>query len=101
MIEALAWPSLELRRQVARLSLLHKMVNDLVLMTHRSFLIPYPHTTKAMPPHAITPLEKFPLKLYYAMSFLPRTIVDWNKLPYSVAASSAETFKASVLRELS
>ena len=52
MIAALGWPSLELRRRVARLSLLHKMVNDLVLMTSRSLLIPYPHITKAMAPHA-------------------------------------------------
>ena len=101
MIAALGWPSLELRRRVARLSLLHKMVNDLVLMTSRSLLIPYPHITKAMPPHAITPLDKSPFKLYYAMSFLPRTIADWNKLPHSVAASSPETFKDSVMKFLS
>ena len=55
MIDTLGWPSLKLRRHVARLALLHKMVNGLVLMTSRSLLIPYTHDTKAMPPHAITP----------------------------------------------
>ena len=50
------------------------MKHNLVLMTYRSLLIPYAHHTEAMPPHAFIPLDKSPLKLFYAMSFLPRTV---------------------------
>ena len=101
MIEALGWPSLELRRRVARLSLLHKMVNDQVLMTSRSLLIPYPHHTKSMPPHAFTPLDMTPPKLYYATSFFPRTVAEWNSLPHDIAsAPSLEAFKTSVTAAL-
>ena len=73
------------------------MKHNLVLMTYRSLLIPYAHLTKAMPPHAYIPLDKSPLKLYYVMSFLPRTVAEWNKLPCSVAAAPIpEIFKTSV-----
>ena len=97
MIESLGWQSLEARRKIARLCMLYKMKHHLVLMTYRSLLIPYAHLTKAMPPHAYTPLDKSPLKLYYAMSFLPRTVAEWNLLPCSVAAApTLEIFKTSV-----
>ena len=101
MINRLAWHSLESRRKAARLSLLYKMANGLVLMQTRFLLIPYPHLTKSMPPHAFTPLDKLPRKLYYSSAFLPRTVADWNLLPHSVAAApSLDAFRASVMAGL-
>ena len=98
MIDLLGWPSLEARRRVSRLCMLYKMANGLVLMTTRTLLIPYPYLTMGMPPHSFTPLDKLPPKLYYSMSFFPRTVDEWNQLPQSVAAApSLEAFRASVM----
>ena len=66
-------------------------------MTTRTILIPYPHLTKDIPPHSFTPLDKLPPKLYYSMSFFPRTVAEWNQLPQSVAAApSLEAFSDGV-----
>ena len=98
MISLLGWPSLEKRRRAARLTMLYKIANGLVLMTTQSLLIPYPHFTKAMPPHAFTPLDKLPTKLYHSMSFYPRTIPEWNELlPSVVAAETPDDFRSMVL----
>ena len=98
MIHELGWPSLQSRRQTARLCLLYKMANNLVLMPTQTLLVPYPYVTKSMPPHAYTPIVLFPIKLYYSNSFYPRTIDEWNQLPTSVAAApSLEAFKAFLM----
>ena len=98
MIRDLDWPSLQVRRQIARLCLLYKMANRLVLMPTNTLLIPYPYLTKSMPPHAFTPLDLIPVKLYFSNSFLPKTVSEWNALPHSVAAApSLEAFKASLM----
>ena len=98
MIEDLGWPSLESRRQSARLCLLYKMANNLVLMSSRSLLIPYPYATKSMPLHSFTPLHLTPVKLYFSNSFFPRTVSEWNLLPtYVATAPSLEVFKTSLM----
>ena len=51
MISHLGWPSLEVWRKVARLTLLYKMANNLDLMSTRSLLIRAPRGTRATPPH--------------------------------------------------
>ena len=101
MISHLGWPSLEVRKKVARLTLLYKMANNLVLMSTRSLLIPAPRSTRAMLPHAYMPMFHTPKRLYQCNSFLPRTVTDWNHLPNRIAASlSLEAFKASVMKHL-
>ena len=72
MISLLSWPSLEARQRAARLCMLYKLKHNLVLMTT--------HFTKGMPEHAFISLDKLPLKLYYSMTFFPRTVAEWNKL---------------------
>ena len=97
MMQHLGWPLLETRRKIARLTLLYKMANNLVLMSYCSLLIPYPYSTQSMPLHAFVPLDKHPHKNYYASTFFPQTIRDWNSLPADVAnAVSLEAFKTSV-----
>ena len=94
LCELLDWPLLETRRRVARLCLLYKMANDLVLMSTLSLLVRYSYTTKAMPPHAFLPLDRAPSKLYFSSSFFPHTVTEWNALPHSVGcATSLEAFK--------
>ena len=103
MLQQLNRPLLETRRKIARLTLMYKMANNLVLMSYRSLLVRYPYGTKAMPAHAFVPMEKLPFKLYYASAFFPKTIQDWNNLPEDIAdpgppedLKSPEDFKASV-----
>ena len=97
MINHLSWPSLELRRKVAWLTLLYKMSNNLV---HQ--VPPCPCTLWSQePPHASMPLTRILTCQYQTNSFFPRTVVDWNQLPYqSDWASSLEAFIASVMKHL-
>ena len=100
MLNDLDWPLLQTRRQNARLSLLclYKMANNLVHMSSRSLLKPYPYLTKNMPTHAFMPLDLIPSKLYFSNSFFPRTVQEWNQLPQNTAtAPSLEAFKASLV----
>ena len=101
MISHLGWPSLEVWRKVARLTLLYKLANNLVLMSTRSLLIPAPRSPRATPPHAYMSMFHTSKRLYQYNSFLPRTVTDWNDLPNRIAAvSSLEAFKASVMKHL-
>ena len=89
MISHLGWPSLEVLRKVARLTLLYEMANNLDLMSTRSLLIPAPRSTRAMPPHAYMPMFHTPKRLYQYNSFFSRTVTDWNDLPNWIAAASS------------
>ena len=101
MISHLGWHSLEVRRKVARLTLLYKMANNLVLMSTRSLLIPAPRSTRTTPPHAFMPMFHTPKRLYQYYSFIPRTVTEWSDLPNRIAAaSSLQVFKASVMEHL-
>ena len=73
-------------------------MNDLVLMSYRSLLHPYPYSTKSMPSHAYVPLDRMPRKVYFSTSFFPRTVAEWNSLPAELVATatSLESFKTSV-----
>ena len=80
MIQQLQWTSMETRRRWARLVLVYKMLNNMVQMSYRSLLIPYPYHTTDMPLGSITPLSITAAPLYYNMSFFPRGVDDWNSL---------------------
>ena len=86
MISHLSWPSLEVWRKVAWLTLFYKMANNLVLMSTRSLLIPAHRSTRAKPPHAYMPMFHTPKRLYQYYSFLPRTVtvrLEWPSKPNS------------------
>ena len=101
MINHLSWPSLDLHRKVARLTLLYKMSNNLVMMSTRSLLVHAPRDLRSVPPHALMSLTRIPTCLYQTNSFFPRIVADWNESPYQIAsASSIEAFKASVVKHL-
>ena len=84
MINHLSWPNLELCRKVARLTLLYKMSNKLFMMSTRSFLVRAPRDLRSVPPHAFMPLSRIPTCLYQTNSFFPKTVADWNELPYQI-----------------
>ena len=58
MINHRSWPSLELRRKVARLTLLYKMTNNLIMMSTRSLLVRAPRGLRSVPPHAFMSLSR-------------------------------------------
>ena len=77
-----------------------QLANDLVHMSSRTLLTPYPYFTKNMPTHAFTPLDLLPSKSYFSNTFFPRSVQEWNKLPQNTAtAPSWEAFKASRLED--
>ena len=93
MIEDLNWKSLEDRRKIAKLTMMYKLVNGLVLVNTEDRLIPPDrisrnNNTKAYQiPSCRTEIRK--------ESYFPRTIRDWNALPDNcVTIGSLETFKA-------
>lgn len=95
MIEELGWRSLEQRRADGRLILFYKIVHGLVAVNLSSQLIPVTRLTRHLHPMAfLLPSES---KEYIQMSFLPRTIAQWNSLPTSVATTATlDSFKSGV-----
>jgi hypothetical protein len=92
MIEDLNWKSLEDRRKIAKLTMMYKLVNGLVLVNTEDRLIPPDrisrnNNTKAYQmPSCSAEIRK--------ESYFPRTIRDWNALPDNcITIGSLETFK--------
>ena len=89
-------PTLEKRRQVARLTLMYKCVTNQAVINipcyvhHQSSL-----KTRTSYPLKFTPLQ--PSCNIYKYSFWPRTVINWNSLPsdYLTMDSSAK-FKATI-----
>ena len=87
IISKLQWKSLEERRAISRLSLLYKSVHHYQFkpqgnqtLTRKSLSISFTH-----------PSTK---KDCYKFSFLPRTLVEWNRLPVCIReAPSINSFK--------
>ena len=78
----LKWPSLQSRRKYLRLILLFKIINHLLLIPHHYF----PPPAKLNSTRANHPLKFYhyqPSNDTYRFLFLPRTVLDWNKLPIS------------------
>ena len=85
---------LEIRRLTFRLVMLYKVINGLVAIPATSYLIPVIRVTRAHPQAYLQPQCN---TNYYLYSFIPRTTVEWNRLPAEViAAPSLEVFKSSL-----
>ena len=95
-LKQLNWPTLERRRQVARLTLMYKCVTNQTAID-----IPgYVHHQSSLKTRSSHPLKFIPLEPScdtYKYSFWPRTITDWNSLPpdYSTLDSTSK-FKATI-----
>ena len=97
ILRALNWPTLQKRRQQARLVLLFKILKDFLtvpssnLPTKSSVLrTRYTHNFKLTPYQPNIDLYKF--------SFLPRTVPEWNRLDDEVIQSNCvETFKQKLV----
>ena len=91
-LKQLNWPTLEKRRQVARLTLMYikDAIDILCYLHHQSSL-----KTRASHTLKFIPLQ--PSRDTYKYSFWPRTIIDWNSLPSDyLTMDSTAKFKATV-----
>ena len=94
MLNELKWDSLQQRRCKSRLTMLYKMSNDLIDISHSDYLIPSTLSHHATGTHFIRP---YSMTNYQKFSFFPRTIGQWNFLPPSIKLSNnLENFKAGV-----
>ena len=79
-LKKLKWESLEERRKVARLTLLHGTLNNQVAVSVPEYVKPQSCLkTRFSYPNKFVPLQ--PRSDTYKFSFWPRTIRDWNNLP--------------------
>ena len=99
MLKTLEWDTLQLRRQVNRLSLLHKTVHGQVAIPAQQFLLPVNRPTRRNNSAAfIRPRAN---KSCYQDSFFPRTIPEWNILPDTIInITDSEAFKRATLTHL-
>ena len=92
MLLSLDWPTLNIRRKNSRLTMLYKINNNLVSVS-KDELIPS-NRLNTRNNHALSFQIPFANKNVYKYSFYPRTIRDWNALPYDTAhAPTINCFK--------
>ena len=100
LLTELGWPTLDLRRKLARLSILYKMVNNQV-PDYLCNLVPSrvgDRVGYALRNAGNIGLVKTKhVKTYN--SFIPKTIRDWNNLKFLHNASSLDSFKARFKKE--
>ena len=92
MLKTLKWPTLQERRNISRLSQLHKIVHQLT----PSIQLPSCFLTKQYPTrqlHQHQFIIPFSSTVMYHKSFFPNTLKQWNTLPdYILEEQSTDTF---------
>ena len=79
MLNELSWPSLETRRKISRLQILHKILNHQLAIFIPSYYLPSMRATRSYHPlHYIIPSSS---TTSYHYSLFSRTITEWNIRP--------------------
>ena len=92
MLEHLQWETLESRRTKADITMLYKIVNDLVDIPASNLLTP--SSTRTRSNHSQKFRHFSPSSDIFKFSYFPRTVRLWNTLPATVAeAPSLVSFK--------
>ena len=95
MIGKLGWRTLEQRRSDSRLVLFYKIIYGYVAVPLPSYVIPLSRASRTFHPLAYRQIPT--TTNYYKYSFYPLTVVQWNKLPASVATlTDLDSFKRAV-----
>lgn len=91
----LSLPSLASRRKVARLCLFHKVFHTNSFLSQRLLTPPFYVSSRLDHPHKVgVPLCSTNT---FQQSFIPKTSLDWNRLPTSIAIIQADDlFKTAV-----
>ena len=92
MINKLKWPSLSSRRTVSRLTMVYRIMNDLVAIHPETFFTI--NSSKTRKNHDMCFQTYRPRGNIDKFAFAQRSIPEWNKLPSSVVcAGSLDQFK--------
>ena len=96
MLSLLGWPSLQLRRKCARLTLLFKLLHNFLVISPEYLPVLSPVTTTRAN-HDFKFLHYQTSIDCYKFSFFPRTVPEWNALPpYIVNEQTLNSFKNSL-----
>ena len=99
ILKKLEWPTLELRRKAARLTLLYKATHGEAAVNIPTYVTKPSRTTRQY--HKDRYLRLSTSTDAYQNSFIPRTIAEWNNLPDQVIqATSTDCFKGALWRHL-
>ena len=95
ILQSLTWPTLELRRKIARLSFFHRIIyNSSPVHLPSYFDITNRPTRQCHPLHMIIP---YTATSAYQGSFFPRTIKNWNALPlYLIEINNNDLFHSEL-----
>jgi len=95
MIQQLSWPSLQLRRKVARLQTLFKIVHHDYSLSIPSYFTPMERSTRQYHPQRFILPNSFTYS--HQQSFYPRSIKDWNDLPPNlIDSNNIDSFTAGL-----
>ena len=95
MMTDLKWKPLQQRRREHRLTLLYKIINNLVAIPKDDYI--EFNTRDSRHGHSKQILFKIPDIDAYKYSYFPRTIVDWNNLKQEdVSCQTLDQFKAAI-----
>ena len=89
MISTLKWPSLELRQLQSRLTIFYNLVSKSLSINIPLHYYPSTYTYNTHYYHPLHFTVPRALTSYYQMSFFPKTIHDWNNLPYQIIESDS------------
>jgi hypothetical protein len=94
LLQDLNWPTLQHRRQLAKLIMMYRITYHLIEIPSITYLIPSRSGTRG---HNIRYLQPSTRVLAYQYSFFPSTIRLWNNLPQTLVSSgSIDTFRHSL-----
>lgn len=97
MLTTLGWRSLEDRRTDARLCLFYKVVHGLVAVPLPPYVVHPLRIPRQSHPFAYRQIHT--VADYYKYSFFPLAIVQWNRLPASMAMlPDLDSFRLAVSR---
>ena len=94
MLNQLQWPTLQLRRQHAKLTMFYKIVHQLIDIPAQPYLLPASTTTRGHHERFLVPTSRL---ILHQGSYFPSTIRLWNALPAQlVVCSTLEAFRSQL-----
>jgi hypothetical protein len=99
MLKSLQWDTLESRRKVARISMLHKIHHGQAAVPAGKFLQPVTRQSRHNHNKAYQLFSAN--KDCFKYSYFPQTVKDWNTLPPDIIAiTDNKIFKGAVISHL-
>jgi len=84
MMQSLHWRRLDQRRIDNTLSLMYKIIHNLIAIPLSDFLIPLVSSSRHY--HSLSYMLITATTDYYMFSFFPRAVIHWNNLPLETGA---------------